>query len=110
MEDHAGRGLCEVAFLTENRPEHEVIKGASHLLRQDGDHNTVRPHNQVSKGFPEEGVQPEAYCLGCVGAAQSFAKVQLELDLWRFPAKHQGKVTYSMGTVVVACYCVHHKC
>ncbi len=73
----------------EDRPEHEVIKRASHLLRQDGDHDAVGPHNQVCQGFPEEGVQPEAHCLGCVGAAQSFAKVQLELDLWRFSAEYQ---------------------
>ena len=77
----------------EDIPEHEVIKWASHLLRQDGDHDAVGPHNQVCKGFPEERVQPEAHCLGCVRAAQSFAKVQLELDLWRFSATCQGDVS-----------------
>ena len=76
----------------EDTPEHEVIKRASHLLRQDGDHNAVGPHNQVCQGFPEEGVQPEAHCLGCVGAAQSFAEVQLEFDLWRFSAERQGDI------------------
>ena len=66
-------------------PEHEVVKRPSDIFRQDRHHNTVGPHNQVSQGFSQERVQPQAHCLRSVPAAQSFAKVQLELDLRRLP-------------------------
>lgn len=67
-------------------PEHEVIQRPCNVLRQNGHHNPVGPHNQVSQSFSQEGVQPQAHCLGSVGAAEGFAKVQFELDLRWFPA------------------------
>ena len=83
-------GRCSAMCMVGGTPEHEVIKRSCHLLRQYRHYNAVGPHNEVSKGLPEEGVQPEAHCLGCVGAAQGLAKVQLELDLRWFPATQSG--------------------
>ena len=79
------------ADLQHGLPEHQVIQGASHSLRENGNHNPVGPHDHVGQGFPEEGIQPEAHSLGCVGAAQGLTKVQLELDLWWLPT-HRGKI------------------
>lgn len=76
-------------------PELQKVNWACDGLWEDGVDKPIGPHNELGQGLPQEGVQPEANCLGCVRAAQCLSKIQLEVQQRWFPVGRRGPFTQS---------------